>query len=127
MRLWERRATAVLRSGSCSKRLATLSSGATTAGGDPGALARAATPPTVMLVCGVNGVGKTTAVAKLAQRLLRSGRSVLLAAADTFGAGAALLLKIWADRLGVPCVTGTSDPAAVAFEARRFAQRLVRQ
>ena len=97
--------------------LATLSSGATTAGGDPGALARAAPSPTVMLVFGVNGVGKTTTVAKLAQRLLRSERSVLLAAADTFRAGAASQLKIWADRLGVPCVTGTSDPAAVAFDA----------
>jgi fused signal recognition particle receptor len=97
--------------------LATLSSGATTEGGDPGALARAASSPTVMLVFGVNGVGKTTTVAKLAQRLLRSERSVLLAAADTFRAGAASQLKIWADRLGVPCVTGTSDPAAVAFDA----------
>ncbi len=97
--------------------LATLSSGATTAGGDPGALARAAPSPTVMLVFGVNGVGKTTTVAKLAQRLLRSERSVLLAAADTFRAGAALQLKVWSDRLGVPCVTGTSDPAAVAFDA----------
>ena len=96
--------------------LAAVSSGATT-GGDPGALARAAPPPTVMLVFGVNGVGKTTTVAKLAQRLLRSGRSVLLAAADTFRAGAALQLKVWSDRLDVACVTGTTDPAAVAFDA----------
>src|SRR5438105_3995780 len=57
--------------------------------GDPGALARAATPPTVILVFGVNGVGKTTTVAKLAARLARDGRSVLLAAADTFRGGAA--------------------------------------
>jgi fused signal recognition particle receptor len=90
---------------------------AATPGGDPGALARAASPPTVIVVFGVNGVGKTTTVAKLGQRLARSGRSVVLAAADTFRAGAALQLKIWADRLGVPCVTGTSDPAAVAFDA----------
>ena len=84
---------------------------------DPGALARAPVPPTVMLVFGVNGVGKTTAVAKLGARLARGGRSVLLAAADTFRAGAAEQLQIWADRLGVPCVTGTKDPAAVAFDA----------
>src|SRR5881397_3366678 len=86
-------------------------------GADPGALARAAAPPTVMLVFGVNGVGKTTAVAKLGARLARAGRSVLLAAADTFRAGAAEQLLVWADRLGVPCVTGTNDPAAVAFDA----------
>jgi fused signal recognition particle receptor len=96
--------------------LATLAA-ATTPGVDPGALARAASPPTVILVFGVNGVGKTTTVAKLAHRLARSGRSVLLAAADTFRAGAALQLKIWSDRLGVPCLTGTSDPGAVAFDA----------
>jgi fused signal recognition particle receptor len=86
-------------------------------GGDPGALARAASAPTVILVLGVNGVGKTTTVAKLGRRLMREGRSILLAAADTFRAGATLQLKIWADRLGVPCVTGTGDPAAVAFDA----------
>jgi len=84
---------------------------------DPGALARAAVPPTVILVFGVNGVGKTTAVAKLGARLARAGRSVLFAAADTFRAGAAEQLQVWADRLGVPCVTGTNDPAAVAFDA----------
>ena len=86
-------------------------------GGDPGALARAPVPPTVLLVFGVNGVGKTTAVAKLGARLARAGRSVLLAAADTFRAGAAEQLQVWADRLGVPCVTGANDPAAVAFDA----------
>jgi len=82
-----------------------------------GALARAPVPPTVMLVFGVNGVGKTTAVAKLGARLAREGRSVLLAAADTFRAGAAEQLQVWADRLGVPCITGMKDPAAVAFDA----------
>ena len=96
--------------------VAALDKGATPAG-DPGALVRAASPPTVIAVFGVNGVGKTTTVAKLGQRLARSGRSVMFAAADTFRAGATLQLKIWADRLGVPCVTGTSDPAAVAFDA----------
>ncbi len=89
----------------------------TPAGVDPGVVARAAVPPTVILVFGVNGVGKTTAVAKLGRRLAREGRSVLLAAADTFRAGATLQLKVWAERLGVPCVTGTGDPAAVAFDA----------
>jgi fused signal recognition particle receptor len=84
---------------------------------DPGALARAPVPPTVMVILGVNGVGKTTAVAKLGARLLRAGRSVLLAAADTFRPGAAEQLQIWADRLGVPCITGMKDPAAVAFDA----------
>lgn len=86
-------------------------------GGDPGTLARATTPPTVILVFGVNGVGKTTTVAKLGHRLLATGRSVLFAAADTFRAGATLQLQIWAERLGVPCVSGRGDPAAVAFDA----------
>ena len=77
-----------------------------------------------MLVFGVNGVGKTTTIAKLAHRLVRDGRSVLLAAADTFRAGAREQLEIWADRLGVPCIRGGgagagagADPAAVAFDA----------
>jgi fused signal recognition particle receptor len=75
--------------------------------------------PGVILVFGVNGVGKTTQTAKLARRLHREGRSVLLAAADTYRAGAVEQLAIWADRLGVPCVTGQQggDPAAVAFDA----------
>jgi len=75
--------------------------------------------PAVILVFGVNGVGKTTQTAKLAHRLQRAGRRVLLAAADTYRAGAVEQLGIWADRLGVPCVTGQQggDPAAVAFDA----------
>jgi fused signal recognition particle receptor len=75
--------------------------------------------PAVILVLGVNGVGKTTQTAKLAHRLKRGGRRVLLAAADTYRAGAVEQLAIWADRLGVPCVTGQQggDPAAVAFDA----------
>src|SRR3989454_370487 len=83
----------------------------------PGALAHAPAPPTVILVFGVNGVGKTTAVAKLGARLAHEGPSALFAAADTFRAGAAEQLQVWADRLGVPCITGTKDPAAVAFDA----------
>jgi fused signal recognition particle receptor len=87
-------------------------------------LARAAEPPTVILIFGVNGTGKTTSVAKLAKRLQDEGRSVLLAAADTFRAGATEQLKVWADRLGAPFVGGggggasqRGDPAAVAFDA----------
>jgi fused signal recognition particle receptor len=93
-------------------------------GPSPAPLARADRPPTVVLVCGANGTGKTTTVAKIARRLQRDGRSVLLAAADTFRAGAALQLKIWADRLGVPFIggaTGGADPAAVAFDALKAA------
>ena len=88
-----------------------------TAPPEGGALARAPAPPTVILVFGVNGVGKTTTLAKLAARLVRDGRSVLLAAADTFRAGATEQLREWADRLGVDVVTGTGDPAAVAYDA----------
>src|SRR2546428_5777481 len=72
-----------------------------------------------MLIFGVNGTGKTTTVAKLAKRLQDEGRSVLLAAADTFRAGATEQLKVWADRLSAPFVGATQrgDPAAVAFDA----------
>ncbi len=75
--------------------------------------------PTVLVFVGVNGVGKTTSVAKVAQRLLREKRSVLLAAADTYRAGAIQQLQTWAGRLDVPCVAGApgGDPAAVAFDA----------
>jgi fused signal recognition particle receptor len=87
---------------------------------EPGAIARAdGAGPTVVLIVGVNGTGKTTTAAKLARRLKREGRQVLLAAADTYRAGAIAQLQIWADRIGVPCVAGTAggDPAAVAFDA----------
>jgi fused signal recognition particle receptor len=91
------------------------------AGAPAGELARAAESPTVILVYGVNGVGKTTTIAKLGARLEREGRRILLAAADTFRAGAALQLRRWAERLDVPCVGGSGDgrgdPAAVAFDA----------
>lgn len=86
-------------------------------------LARAVQPPTVVLVFGVNGTGKTTTVAKLAHSLRRQGRTVILAAADTFRAGATEQLETWAARLQVPFVGaavgkgGTADPAAVAFDA----------
>jgi fused signal recognition particle receptor len=87
--------------------------------GDAGAIARPAAGPSIVLVIGVNGVGKTTSVAKLGRRLQRDGKRVLLAAADTYRAGAIAQLQVWAERLGVPCVSGASggDPAAVAFDA----------
>ncbi len=87
--------------------------------GDPGQLARPESGPTVVLMVGVNGVGKTTSVAKLARRLQREGKTVLLGAADTYRAGAVAQLETWATRLGIECVSGMSggDPAAVAFNA----------
>ena len=74
--------------------------------------------PTVLLVAGVNGVGKTTSIAKLAHRYIKQGKKVMLCAADTFRAGAVEQLTIWANRLHCPIVTGKpeSDPASVAFE-----------
>lgn len=83
------------------------------------ALRFAAEGPTVILVVGVNGVGKTTTIGKLANRLHRDGKNVLLAAADTFRAGAIDQLRIWSDRAGVGFVGATAgaDPAAVAFDA----------
>lgn len=90
-------------------------------GAPGGELTRALEPPTVILVYGVNGVGKTTTIAKLGARLQRQGRQILLAAADTFRAGAVEQLRSWAERLAVPCVgaagEGRGDPAAVAFDA----------
>ncbi len=87
--------------------------------GEPGVIARAASGPTVVLMVGVNGVGKTTTAAKLGHRLKREGRTVLLAAADTYRAGAIAQLQVWAERLDLPCVAGApgGDPAAVAFDA----------
>ena len=72
-----------------------------------------------MLVVGVNGVGKTTSVAKIAKSLKDEGRTVLVAAADTFRAGAVAQLSVWSERLGVDIVKGKAgaDPAAVAFDA----------
>jgi fused signal recognition particle receptor len=82
-------------------------------------LAVAPARPTVILVAGVNGSGKTTSVAKIARSLRDQGRTVLLAAADTFRAGAVAQLEIWSQRLGVDLVKGKTgaDPAAVAFDA----------
>ena len=77
------------------------------------------TKPSVILVVGVNGVGKTTTIGKLAARLTQEGRSVLLCAADTFRAAAAEQLTVWADRAGCDIVRHEegSDPAAVVFDS----------
>jgi fused signal recognition particle receptor len=86
--------------------------------GEPGRL-RLDGPPSVILVVGVNGTGKTTTIGKLASRLSEHGRSVLLAAADTFRAAAEEQLQIWADRAGADFVGSErgGDPAAVAYDA----------
>ena len=87
--------------------------------GCEGKLARAPSGPTVILVVGVNGSGKTTSIAKLAHHLKSQGHSVLLGAGDTFRAAAVEQLALWADRLGIGIIrqaTG-ADPAAVAFDA----------
>ena len=75
--------------------------------------------PCVILVVGVNGVGKTTSVAKLAHLLQRQGKTVMLAAADTFRAAAIEQLDQWAQRLGIPIIKGQykADPAAVCHDA----------
>src|SRR5690242_14867067 len=75
--------------------------------------------PSVVLVVGVNGTGKTTTIGKLASKLRASGRSVTLGAADTFRAAAEEQLEIWAERAGAAFVGGErgADPAAVAYDA----------
>jgi fused signal recognition particle receptor len=80
--------------------------------------------PFVIMVVGVNGVGKTTTIAKLANRFRERGRSVLVAAADTFRAAASEQLDIWAQRAGVAIIRTQqgADPAAVAFDAVQSAK-----
>ncbi len=79
----------------------------------------AAKKPTVIMVCGVNGCGKTTSIAKLTSQLVSDGKKVVLGAADTFRAAAVQQLGIWADRLNAELVKGepSSDPASVAHRA----------
>lgn len=76
-------------------------------------------PLTVILVIGVNGSGKTTTIAKLANRLTKEGHQVILAAADTFRAAAIDQLKVWGERVGVPVISQNpgSDPGAVVYDA----------
>jgi len=80
--------------------------------------------PTVYLMVGVNGVGKTTSVAKLADHLIREGQTVLVAAADTFRAGAVAQLESWSAKVGADFLRGQQggDPAAVAFDALEAAE-----
>jgi fused signal recognition particle receptor len=79
----------------------------------------AGTKPYVLLVVGVNGVGKTTTIGKLSAQFKKSGKKVLLGAADTFRAAAVDQLKLWGERVGVPVVSKgmNTDPSAVAFDA----------
>lgn len=86
--------------------------------GDPELPAPCPERPYVILVVGVNGVGKTTSIGKLAWRLKQGGRSVLLGAADTFRAAAVKQLVIWSERAGVPIVEQgqNADPAAVSYD-----------
>lgn len=81
--------------------------------------------PHVILVCGVNGTGKTTTIGKLAAQYHQQGRKVMIAACDTFRAAAVEQLAIWAQRADVPLIQGAlgSDPAAVAFEALQQARQ----
>ncbi len=83
-----------------------------------GSYLRIRTKPSVILVIGVNGVGKTTTIGKLALRLKHMGRSVILGAADTFRAAAIEQLQVWAERAGVPLIKHAegSDPAAVVYD-----------
>jgi fused signal recognition particle receptor len=80
--------------------------------------------PYVILVIGINGAGKTTTIGKLAHRLLAEGRSVMLAAGDTFRAAAREQLQVWAERNGVPIIANQSgaEPAAVIFDALQAAR-----
>jgi len=89
-----------------------------TGNADP-ALRMAASGPTVILVIGVNGAGKTTFIGKLAARLRQQGKRVIVAAGDTFRAGAIDQLRVWAERTGAEFIGGKAggDPAAVAFDA----------
>ena len=77
------------------------------------------TSPAVILVIGVNGVGKTTSIAKMAAYYKSMGKDVMLAAADTFRAAAIDQLKVWADRVGVDLISQKegSDPASVVYDA----------
>ena len=83
------------------------------------------TKPSVILVIGVNGVGKTTTIAKLSAQLKAEGKKVVLAAADTFRAGAIDQLQVWADRVGVEMIKQGegADPAAVVFDAANAAKK----
>ena len=82
------------------------------------------TTPSVILVVGVNGVGKTTSIGKIANKLIKEGKKVVIAAADTFRAAAVEQLEIWANRVGCEMVKKDegSDPASVVFDAIKIAK-----
>ena len=84
------------------------------------------TKPSVILVIGVNGVGKTTSIGKIANRLARDGKSVVIAAADTFRAAAVEQLEIWANRAGANMVKREEgvDPASVVYDAMKKTKEL---
>jgi fused signal recognition particle receptor len=89
------------------------------AGNSDPSLVLSAAAPTVILIVGVNGAGKTTFIGKLSARLKREGRRVMVAAGDTFRAGAVDQLRVWSERTGADFVNAKTgaDPAAVAFDA----------
>lgn len=93
-------------------------------GGPPAPLNRPEKGPMVILVVGVNGVGKTTSIGKLAARFVSEGKSVLLCAGDTFRAAAIEQLSVWGDRLNVPVIKHQqgADPASVAFDGVKAAK-----
>jgi fused signal recognition particle receptor len=112
-------APAPKRSTSLFGRVAAAATGPSADNATGAALTFADEPPTVFLLVGVNGVGKTTSIGKLAYRLKGEGRRVLLAAGDTFRAGAIDQLRLWSERSGVDFVGAQpgADPASVAFDA----------
>ena len=83
------------------------------------------TTPTIILVVGVNGVGKTTSIGKIANRLKKDGKKVVIAAADTFRAAAVEQLEIWSNRVGCPIVkkNENADPASVVYEAIQITKK----
>jgi len=93
--------------------------GALRAGNSDPSLVRSVSSPTVILIVGVNGAGKTTFIGKLAERFRAERRHVMVAAGDTFRAGAIDQLRVWAERTGAEFIGATAgaDPAAVAFDA----------
>lgn len=86
---------------------------------------RLETTPSIILVVGVNGVGKTTSIGKIANKLVKEGKKVVIAAADTFRAAAVEQLEIWANRVGCEMVKKDegADPASVVFDAIKIAKR----
>jgi fused signal recognition particle receptor len=91
----------------------------------PAELVLPAEGPFVIMVVGVNGVGKTTTIGKMAHKFLRSGQSVMLVAGDTFRAAAVEQLQIWGERIGAPVIAQQSgaDPSAVVFDAMDHARK----